>query len=94
MVSILLDARASVESRCEDGRSALHLATKHPTNVAKLLLGARAEVNLQANDGCTPLHDAVAENNQEIIALLIFHQASLGAKDTEGRTALDLAVQY
>lgn len=72
MVSIFL---AGFESRCEDGRSALHLATKHPTHVAKLILGAGANVNLQAKGGCTPLHDVAVENNQEIIALLISHQA-------------------
>jgi hypothetical protein len=49
---------------------------------------------IQARDGYTPLHDAVVEKNQEIIALLISHRASLEAKDSAGRTTLDLAVQY
>ncbi|GLI76370.1 hypothetical protein PoHVEF18_004642 [Penicillium ochrochloron] len=49
---------------------------------------------IQARDGYAPLHDAVVKNDQEIIALLISHRASLEAKDSEGRTTLDLAVQY
>jgi hypothetical protein len=88
-----LSAGASVSARLDGGRSALHLAARHPAQVSKLLLEAGAEVDAQSVDGNTPLHDAVTEGNIEMIDLLIFYSASLDLKNNIQQTPLTLAIE-
>ncbi|MBA3954321.1 ankyrin repeat domain-containing protein [Candidatus Dependentiae bacterium] len=70
----------------------LHTAImyKKPDIVAHLL-SAGAHVNLLNMLGATPLHFAINVNNQDIVKQLINAGTDALIKDSEGKTALDLA---
>ncbi len=56
MVTILLDAGAKVNAKCDDAETPLHgAAYLGQTEVVKILLKAKAEVNAASKDGKTPL---------------------------------------
>ncbi|KAJ5548581.1 hypothetical protein N7513_005815 [Penicillium frequentans] len=94
LAETLLKAGASVKARSSDGRSALHLAARHPVELCKLLLDFGAAVDSQSNDGFTPLHDAVTESNLDMIRLLISRSASLDMINASQQTPLLLAIEY
>jgi len=56
-----------------------------------LLLKAGAEINAHAADGQTALHSAVQKGWIKVVKFLAEHGATLDAKDSRGRTALDYA---
>jgi len=66
----------------------------------RLLVDAGADVNvravphhLQRNRGGTPLHFAARSSNEKMIRALVEHGADINAKDIDGLTALDHAMQ-
>ncbi|QKX57552.1 uncharacterized protein TRUGW13939_04669 [Talaromyces rugulosus] len=93
VVELLLSVGASVSARRDDGRSALHLASKHPPQIGIMLLQAGADVNARSTDGCTPLHDAIVEENMEVIDLLLANHSTMDIKNEASLTPLALAVE-
>jgi ankyrin repeat protein len=58
---------------------------------AELLLSAGATVNARDRGGQTALHGAAAWGWNDVVKSLVAHRADLLAKDTQGRTAADIA---
>ncbi|XP_069702245.1 putative ankyrin repeat protein PA3287 [Periplaneta americana] len=88
-------ARPDVKER-RFGRSVLNEAAcrGHPA-VCELLLAAGARPN-EADDAHqqTALHGAAWGGHAPVVQLLLQHGAERGARDKQGRTALDLARQF
>jgi ankyrin repeat protein len=59
----------------------------------ELLLGAGADINAAGPNGATPLHSAAAGGNAAMVTALAAHGARLDARDTAGRTPLDVVSQ-
>ncbi|KAJ5408241.1 hypothetical protein N7509_002124 [Penicillium cosmopolitanum] len=93
VVELLLSVGASASARRDDGRSALHLASKHPRQNGMMLLQAGADINARSVDGNTPLHDAIMDNNMELIDLLLVNHADLDIENEASLTPLALAVE-
>jgi tetratricopeptide (TPR) repeat protein len=78
-----------------DGFTPLHLAAwKGSPESAKVLLshGAAVEARVKGLHTFTPLHVAAFRGHQAVTRLLVARGADLAAKDAQGRTALDVAV--
>ncbi|KAM5341609.1 hypothetical protein ACJ41O_014640 [Fusarium nematophilum] len=81
------------------GRTALHVASRYARNEAVLLLLKRgADVNATDALGQTPLHEALTQKSYKlhdellkVLEHLVRHGASLEVTTPEGWTALDLA---
>ena len=91
----MLNARMPVNSRDENGWTALHLASwSNRTYIVRLLLQRGADVNARNDDGMTPLHRAAGWNSTEVIKVLLEHGASKNARNNKGRRPVDLARRY
>jgi len=89
----LLEHGASVHARNKDGRTPLHLASKHELyDVVALLMKFGADVDAQDNNEMTPLH-CVIESYRSLVAaqLLLDHGASIHLRNKKGETPLHLA---
>jgi serine/threonine-protein kinase len=92
MVEALIDARASLEARDSQGRTALHRATAEgKIDAVRLLADSGAIVNKKAKDGATPLFYAVQFGKLPILELLIAHHAQVDVPDNSGNTPLMIA---
>jgi len=97
MVQYLLDSGASVSL----GATPLVAAVinKHMT-VVRLLLehgahpDALEESNEYSNRRSSPLHAAAADDNSELVGLLLKHGANVDVTDSDGNTALHLAIKH
>ena len=70
------------------------IALGHLGLLSPLVLNATMSVNAQDAQGRAPLHVAAASNQPRAAQFLLKHSANPDAKDSEGRTALDIAVLY
>jgi serine/threonine protein kinase/ankyrin repeat protein len=92
LVQILIDARASLEARDSQGRTALHrAAAEGKTEVVGLLLDSGALLNPKANDGATPLFYSVQFGKMPVLQLLIARRAQVNAADASANTPLMIA---
>jgi ankyrin repeat protein len=77
---LLLDSRADVDARTDDGKTALHLvASSCDYECALLLLDRKASVNAQNNHGQTPLHivvDMCPVQTQASLAEVLFQRGA------------------
>ena len=91
----LLVAGMSVESRDDQGKTALHLAAEL-TNIrlVELLAGRGSVVNAKDASGRTPLHAAVVSGDLASVKCLVGNWANIHAEDKDGKTPLDLAAQF
>jgi len=97
MVQYLLDSGAAVSP----GAKPLVVAVrnKHLT-VVQLLLehgthpDALEESNESSNCRSSPMHIAAADGNSELVELLLKHGASVDVADSDGNTALHLALKH
>ena len=87
-LSTLLEG-VSIDSRGEDGDTALHIGCLHgQMGVVEECLKRGADVNVCDEDGSTPLHDAAAGGYVEIVGALLGRGARVGAADSDGDTPL------
>ena len=89
-----ITAGTDVNTKDEDGRTALHLAASNGhTEIAKLLLANNADVNVMNAVGQTEtaLHIAAWKGHPEIAKLLLANNADVNVIDTVGQTPLIFA---
>ena len=87
MAELLLEQKADVRARNNDGAAALRFAA-FGGHQAELLLRHGADVKAQRNDGRTALHGAAIGGHQAMVELLLRHGADVRAQTNDGRTAL------
>ena len=92
-VKALLQAKANISERFDDGATALHVACErgHHELALALLEFDSACVDEADEDGQTPLHYAIDNNNLECACILVSHGANSKIKDSEDMTPLDYA---
>lgn len=92
MVEMLVAARASLEKRDSEGRTALDRAVAEgKTEVVGFLLNSGALDNARANDGSTPMLYAAKFGKLPVLKLLIAHHAQVDLADASGATPLMIA---
>lgn len=93
MVNLLLDKGANVDLRSRSGGTALHdAALGGDPAIIDLLLSRGADINARNfESGATPLMLAASLNQQQAVAELLKHGASMQLRDRSGHTALDRA---
>lgn len=80
LANALIKKGVSVDSRAEDGSTALLIATnRNSAEVVHFLLGLKANTNVPDNSGWTPLLSAADEGNAELVRLLLAHGADIKA---------------
>ncbi|WMC11642.1 ankyrin repeat domain-containing protein [Oceanimonas pelagia] len=85
----LLEQGAGLESRDDDGRTALMLATRHNrVEAARVLIAAGADVNAKDHIHDSPYLYAGASGYNDILALTLAHGADLASTNRYGGTAL------
>ena len=89
LVRLLIERRATVDTRTREGLTPLHKAIMHnQTPVVKLLLDNGANIEARENHGKSPLHLAAELGQGNMVRLLLGKAASTSATDSEGRTPL------
>ena len=90
-VKALLQAKANISERFDDGATALHVACErgHHELALALLEFDSACVDEADEDGQTPLHYAIDNHMMQCAHILISHGADLTLQDDDGLTPLD-----
>ncbi|KAM9412186.1 poly [ADP-ribose] polymerase tankyrase-2-like isoform 2-T2 [Salvelinus alpinus] len=92
VVDYLLQNGANVHARDEGGLVSLHNACSFGhSEVVNLLLHHGADANSRDNWSFTPLHEAAIKGKSDVCIVLLQHGAEPTIRNTDGRTALDLA---
>lgn len=93
LVKKLLQEKADINHKKDNGRSALHYACQNGyIEIVKTLIEAGANINTGDNTGLTPLHLAAQfAYDEDIIQTLIDAGADIHAGNSQGITALHLA---
>lgn len=92
IVRLLLAAKPDLETRSEDGKTALHLACeKGDAEIVGRLLDAGGRPNAQDKDGETPLMMAAAHGDLPVVKRLVSAGAKVETRSSSGGTALEEA---
>uniref|UniRef100_A0AAR2IRU1 Poly [ADP-ribose] polymerase n=2 Tax=Pygocentrus nattereri TaxID=42514 RepID=A0AAR2IRU1_PYGNA len=92
VVDYLLEHGADVYARDDGGLISLHNACSFGhAEVVSLLLHHGADANSRDNWNYTPLHEAAIKGKIDVCIVLLQHGAKPTVRNTDGRTALDLA---
>uniref|UniRef100_W5MFT8 Poly [ADP-ribose] polymerase n=1 Tax=Lepisosteus oculatus TaxID=7918 RepID=W5MFT8_LEPOC len=92
VVDFLLLSGANVHARDDGGLISLHNACSFGhAEVVSLLLRHGADANSRDNWNYTPLHEAAIKGKIDVCIVLLQHGADPLIRNTDGRTALDLA---
>lgn len=100
IVGMLLDAGAELSRADEDGYTALmEAANCMVSDSLRLLIQRGAEVNARSSNGATPLiygvfalgEDFATPAPDDVVAILLANGADLKIRDSEGKSALDVA---
>jgi 26S proteasome non-ATPase regulatory subunit 10 len=85
---------ALLQSKTEEGKTPLHMATGWgQAEIVTYLLGLGADVNAVNNNGGNPIHVAGSQNQPECARILIAHGARINARQGKtGATPLMIAV--
>uniref|UniRef100_A0A672PX48 Poly [ADP-ribose] polymerase n=1 Tax=Sinocyclocheilus grahami TaxID=75366 RepID=A0A672PX48_SINGR len=92
VVDYLLQHGANVHARDDGGLISLHNACSFGhAEAVNLLLQHGADANSRDNWNYTPLHEAAIKGKIDVCIVLLQHGAEPTIRNTDGRTALDLA---
>ncbi|KAL8754169.1 MAG: hypothetical protein Q9199_004528 [Rusavskia elegans] len=92
-VNKLLDCGADVDSKYQDGRTALHRAcTMGRLAVVKRLLERGIDVNIRTDSGQIALHRAAQNGDEELVKALITYNSDINVQDNNGSTPLIYAI--
>jgi hypothetical protein len=93
LVEMILAEGHDVNSKGDFGNTPLHFASAAgDERMVSLLLSRGADINARTDSmGLTPLMRAAEEGHIGVVELLLSKGARAGEKDSEGRTALDMA---
>ena len=92
MCQMLLEHKADVRARDNNGNTPLHLALSGDhLEISRILLAFNAEVNSSDDHGCTPLHHASTYGTLDAVQLLLDHNADLYVCNSDGDTPLHCA---
>ena len=96
LVNLLLSAKPDIDSRSNDARTALHVASRklEGTTPMDSLISHSADLEMQENDGCRPLHESVCFNVPASMNLLLEKGANKNAATNSGVNSLMLGVSY
>jgi ankyrin repeat protein len=91
-VRALLDAKADINAKMNNGVTALILASNNGhADVVRALLDAKADVNAKMNNSGTALMAASANGHADVVRVLLDAKADVNAKMKDGTTALMIA---
>ncbi len=92
---LLLQSNADLEAKNWDLWTPLHASAEygHP-DICRLLLQRNANLEVKTKGGLwTPLHYSSASGHLEICRLLVASKANVAARSSNGKTALNLAIE-
>jgi ankyrin repeat protein len=89
IVKMLLDKKADVNQRGDEGQTALMIASGNGhIEIVNLLLNKKVDVNQKGSYGQTALMIASEKGHEDVVRLLIDKGADLDLKEIGGKTAL------
>ncbi len=94
-IEALLAHGAPIDARTKEGLTPLLMAIGNGRgpDAARALIRRGADVNAAARGGMTALHLAIAENDVELVDLLIERGADVRTRDGKGRAPEEIAIQ-
>ena len=93
LVDLLLGKSADVNTKTNNGQTALHFtASKSNLDTARKLLAHKATARVKDKRGQLPLHRAAAVGNVPIVKLMLENKSPVNATDIDGSTALHHAI--
>uniref|UniRef100_A0A8C6T1I2 CASKIN2 n=1 Tax=Neogobius melanostomus TaxID=47308 RepID=A0A8C6T1I2_9GOBI len=95
LLSVLIDAQASVDVKDVNGMRPLHYAAwRGRADAVLLLLRSGASVNSTAADGHIPLHLSAQYGHFQVSEMLLQHQSNPCVLNKAKKTPLDLACEF
>lgn len=95
LISLLLEAQATVDIKDINGMRPLHYAAwQGKVEPVRLLLRAAASVNMASLDGQIPLHLSAQYGHYEVSEMLLQHQSNPCLINKAKKTPLDLACEF
>ncbi|XP_058476877.1 caskin-2-like isoform X2 [Solea solea] len=95
LLSLLLDAQATVDIKDINGMRPLHYAAwQGKADSVSVLLRASASVNSSSLDGQIPLHLSAQYGHYEVSEMLLQHQSNPCLRNKAKKTPLDLACEF
>jgi len=95
VVRVLLEAKAEVNAKMNNGGTALILASSYGhLDVVKALLDAKADANAKAGNGGMALMLASEKGHLEVVQALLDAKADVNGKANDGMTPLIFASQF
>lgn len=92
---LVLQSRASVNMKDENGSELIHKATQRQDNeITQLLLLYKASIDAKDKDGKTPMHIAARLQSLETAQALCFFNANINAADNYGFKPLEHLIAY